>query len=152
MSALTYRSFDNIREDDFLLLFNKNKIRTHLIPHEMFTRESLSKWVKDKKRIDTIDGCKIRAVYYQQKLVGWCGIQVENDKYEIAIILDDKVWGHGKTVFNQVMCWAKELGHDVIYIHFLHTRPKYQFLTQLATNISDVVIFGERFTCYQLSV
>ena len=51
-----------------------------------------------------------------------------------------------------MMVWAKELGHDEIFIHFLHTRPDYKFLTKIAENVYKNDFLGSQFTTYQLNV
>ena len=85
-------------------------------------------------------------------MAGWCGIQLEDEKYEIAIVIDEKYWGMGKKVFYDIMRWAKDLGHDDIYIHFLHTRPEYKFLRSMSTKVYKSELLGSKFTTYKLAV
>lgn len=70
----------------------------------------------------------------------------------MAIVLDDKFWGMGKTVFNDIMRWAKELGHDEVFIHLLHTRPEYRFLRKISKNVFETQLLGDKFTTYQIPV
>ena len=65
------------------------------------------------------------------------------------MILDPELWG---LVFDDMMCWAKALGHEAIVIHLLDTRPDYKFLRRIATNVSVSELLGHRFLTYQLSV
>lgn len=152
MHAINYLTFNEVQPKDFLPLLNSQKIRKHLIAHELFTVETLAQWMHSKIEVDNTQGCKVRAIIYKDELVGWCGIQLEEGKYEIAIIIDDKVWGLGKKVFQDMMGWAKELGHHEIFIHFLHTRPEYKFLTKIAKNVHKTEFFGSMFTVYELIV
>lgn len=71
---------------------------------------------------------------------------------QIAIVLDDKFWGLGKKVFNDTLRWAKELGHNEVFIHFLHTRPEYKFLRKISNNVFETEMFGNKFTTYQISI
>lgn len=66
--------------------------------------------------------------------------------------MDHKFWGLGRDVFSDIMRWAKEVGHDEIFIHFLHTRSEYRFLRKIAKNVYKSEILGDRFTTYHLSV
>ncbi len=151
MGTVQYLKFNTINPSDFLPLLNSNIIRKHLIEHELFTVETLTAWMNSKIEVDAISGCKVRAIIYEDELAGWCGIQLEDGKYELAIIIDDKYWGLGKKVFKDMMCWAKELGHKDVYIHFLHTRPDYKFLKNIAKNVYPTELFGNVFTTYQLT-
>jgi hypothetical protein len=152
MDNIEYVKFNEINPHDLLPLLNSPKIRTHLIEHALFTIETLTDWMNDKVQVNAIQGCKVRAIFCNTVLVGWCGIQFEDEKHEIAIIIDDKVWGLGKRVFKDMMAWAKEMGHEEVYIHFLHTRPDYKFLNKLAKSVSKTELFGNEFTCYKLAV
>lgn len=152
MSTIEYLKFDETDAYDFLPLLNSKKIRKHLIEHELFTIETLATWINSKIEVDITSGCRVRAILYENELAGWCGIQFEEGKYEIAIIINDKFWGLGKKVFIDMMNWAKELGHNEVFIHFLHTRPNYKFLKKIAKNVYTSELFGSKFTTYQLTV
>lgn len=152
MDALSYPRFNTINPNDFLPLLNSKTIRKHLVGHELFTIDTLSTWMLGKIEVDTTPGCKIRGVYFKNELAGWCGIQLEEGKYEFAIIIDDKFWGLGKRVFRDMIRWAKELKHDEVYIRFLHTRPEYKFLKKIAKDVYQEDLFGSKFTTYHLTV
>jgi hypothetical protein len=152
MSNVDYLRFNEINPSDFLPLLNSQKIRKHLIEHELFTIATLTAWMNSKIEVDATPGCKVRGIICEGELAGWCGIQLEDGKYEIAIIIDDKFWGLGKKVFQDMMCWAKEFDHDEVYIYFLHTRPDYKFLKKIAKAVYEIELFGSKFTSYQLTV
>ncbi len=152
MRSVDYLKFNEINPADFLPLLNSQKIRRHLVEHELFTLETLTAWMNSKMDVDSASGCRVRAIVCDAELAGWCGIQLEEGKYEIAIIIDDQFWGLGKQVFQELMGWAKELGHDEVSIHFLHTRPEYKFLKKIARKTHETVLFGQKFTTYLLTV
>ena len=152
MDTLSYPRFNIINPSDFLPLLNSETIRKHLVEHELFTIDTLSTWMHRKMEVDATPGCKIRGIYFKNELAGWCGIQLEEGKYELAIIIDDKFWGLGKRVFRDMMCWAKEPEHDEVYIHFLHTRPEYKLLKKIAKDVYQADFFGSKFTTYHLIV
>ena len=123
MNTIEYVKLNEVNLNEFLSLLNNQKNREHLIEHELFNPGTAKAWINSKIEVDSIYGCRVRAIIYKGQLAGWCGIQLEEKKYEIAIVIDNKFWGLGKTVFSDIMCWAKELGHEDVFIHFLHTRP-----------------------------
>ena len=76
----------------------------------------------------------------------------EDEKYEIAIVIDDDYWGLGIKIFREIMNWAKELDHRTVFIHFLHTRPEYKFLRKISKNVYESELLGSKFTTYELAV
>ena len=152
MCDLKYLDFDDVNPSELMDLLNNVRVRRHLVEHEEFTIDNLTKWMESKKEINDIPGCRVQGVIYKSSLVGWCGIQHENNQYEFAIILDDKFWGLGKRIFKDMMQWAKEMRHTEITINFLHSRPEYKFLKNAAISVYETEIFGHKFLCYQLPV
>lgn len=152
MNTTKYIKLNKVRPNDFLSLLNSQKNREHLIKHEFFDEKIAKAWIESKIEVDSTDGCKVRAILYKNQLAGWCGIQLEEEKYEIAIVIDNQFWGLGKKVFSDMMCWAKELGHETVFIHFLNTRPDYKFLQKIAVNVYQSELLGNKFTTYQLAV
>jgi hypothetical protein len=149
---ITYQKFEELNPNELLPILNKKSTRAHLMSHDLFDFATASSWIQTKVKVDSTHGCKSRAILVDGKLAGWCGIQPEDTKYEIAIVIDDKYWGIGKVVFKQLMAWCKEFGHKSVLIHFLHTRPEYRFLCKLATHVYQSELFGEKFTTYELTV
>ena len=152
MSDIKYVKLETLNSKDLITLMNKQRIRAHLIEHKLFDSNTIKSWIQEKREMDSTIGCRVRGIISNNSLAGWCGIQVENDKYEIAIVLDDKFWGLGKKVFSETLGWAEELGHKEVFIHFLHTRPEYKFLRKISKNVFETEMLGNKFTTYQISV
>jgi len=152
MDTISYVNLSVINPDALSSLLNRQKIRQHLIDHAQFNESTVRAWVNQKLEVDTTQGCRVRAININNCLAGWCGIQLEDSKYEIAIVLDQAYWGNGLTVFRETMSWAKDLGHETIVIHFLHTRPEYKFLRKIAKNVYKSKLLGSEFTTYELLV
>jgi len=152
MTTIKYLTFNEINPNEFIPFLNSQKIRQHLIDHTLFDLDSIKAWIDSKIEVNCTHGCRVRAIVCNNHLAGWCGIQLEDGKYEFAIVIDGQYWGLGKTVFQDMMAWAKELGHDEVFIHFLHTRPDYKFLQKIAKNVYKTDMLGSQFTTYQLAV
>lgn len=152
MSRIEYVKLEEIEPTDFLPLLNKQTTRMHLIDHELFNAHSVKEWIQGKVDVDASEGCRVRAIMVDKQLAGWCGIQIEDGKYEIAIVISDRYWGLGKKVFREIFSWAKEFDHKTICIHLLHTRPEYKFLRKLAKNVYESELLGSRFTTYEFEV
>lgn len=152
MSSIEYLHLSEIDPADFLPLLNKASTREHLIKHELFTVAKVEDWIKAKLAEDNKEGCKVRAIILDHQLVGWCGIQSDDGAYEMAVVIEDRFWGLGKTVFADVMNWAKALGHATVLIHLLKTRPEYKFLRKMASKVYESEVFGSEFLTYELAV
>jgi GNAT superfamily N-acetyltransferase len=152
MREIKYVKLEELNPEDLRTLLNKHRIREHLIEHKYFDSNTIKSWIQEKCEVDCTDGCRVRGIISSNSIDGWCGIQFEDGKYEISIVLDDKFWGIGKKVFKDALSWAKELGHNEVFIHFLHTRPEYKFLRKNSKNVFETEMFGNKFTTYQISV
>lgn len=152
MSEIEYFSFRQVNPKDFLEIVNDDSLRSHLIDHPYFDRDSLQEWMKEKISIDETQGCRVRAVYIEGVLAGWCGIQPDDKGFEIAIVIAKKFWGFGLPIFNTLMCWAGELGHKEILFHLLDSRPEYKALKKISTKYEKTELAGRRFTTYYFSV
>ena len=140
MKTLNYVSLENIDPQLLLPILNSEVNRTHLMAHDPFTAESLAAWIENKCLVDKQPGCRVRAIQNNNSVLGWCGIQQEAERYEIAIVVDKQYWGVGKQIFKDMMDWAKELNHDTVFIYFLHTRPQYAFLRKRAKQVINFLI------------
>lgn len=155
--TLEYAELNTIDPEHWLRLLNKPKIRQHLIEHDVFDLNSVAVWVESKFEVDALDGCRVRAITLDGQLVGWCGIQCENElddkeQYELAIVIDDQSWGIGRQVFMQLMQWARDFGHDSVVLHLLDSRPEYRFLRKQSSRVTKTELLGRQFTSYVLKV
>ena len=152
MTEITYPRLDAIDAEELLPLLNSHRVRQHLIAHPLFTLSSLQQWLVEKQHVDATPGCRVRAIALNDELIGWCGIQRENDEYELAVVIGEQGWGVGKAVFLELMDWARAMGHREVAINFFHTRRPYRFLIKRAISVRQVELLGASFTRYQLAV
>lgn len=152
MSTIEYVKFEEVDPTEFVFLLNKEKLRKHLVDHELFDVELAKSWMAGKMEVDASSGCKVRAVLVNSDLAGWCGIQLEDGKYEIAIVIDESYWGIGVKIFQDIMVWAKGFNHKTVFVHFLHTRPEYKFFRKISKNVYQSELLGSKFTTYELEV
>ncbi len=109
MSKPKYEKMNDVNPDDFISVLNDEKIRSHLVAHDFFDSVTIREWVKEKTKYDDMPGCRLRAIIVDNKLAGWCGIQKDNENYEIAMVISKSYWGLGTLVFRDLRSWAKEL-------------------------------------------
>jgi hypothetical protein len=152
MNNIKFVTFNNVNIEDLLQVLNEPALRKHLIDHEIFNSNSIKKWIKAKLEIDSAAGCCIRAIYIDEELAGWCGIQPDDHGYELAIVIASKFWGVGISVFKTLMCWAKDLKHQEVLFHLLDSRPEYKALSRLSTKVKKTTLLGRSFSTYYISV
>ncbi|WP_036189918.1 GNAT family N-acetyltransferase [Marinobacterium lacunae] len=152
MNNISYSKFTSVDPDEMLKVLNEDSLRSHLIEHDYFTPESVRAWMGSKVEVGDTPGCRIRAVYVDAHLAGWCGIQPDDNGFEIAIVLSNRFWGSGIAVFKTMMCWAEELGHKEVLFHLLDSRRDYKSLATLANRVCKTQLMGRSFTTYYLTV
>ena len=101
---------------------------------------------------DSVPGCRTRVVYVNDDLVGWCGIQKDNSGYEIAIVISKSAWGVGASIFEKLIAWSKDFGHQEVVIHLLESRPPYKFLKQKSIKSCNTKMYGRNFITYHIAI
>ena len=152
MSEIEFSNFNQVNPEDFLPVVNEQMLRKHLIDHPLFDSASIREWIRGKSESESIPGCRVRVVFIDGTLAGWCGIQPDDNGFEIAIVISRNFWGFGISIFKELMCWAKELGHKDLVFHLLETRSEYKFLKKKATKVQKTELWGRSFTTYFISV
>lgn len=152
MKKLHYANFNTVEPEALLPLLNKTRLREHLIDHQLFNEETAKEWIKAKMEMDSLEGCRVRIIYIDDQLAGWGGIQLAEGNYEIAIVLDDAYWGHGKAIFLDFLQWAKEFGHKEVLIHLLDTRKESKYLRKISKSVYQSTMMGNLFTSYVIQV
>ncbi len=152
MSNIEYLSFKQVDPKDLMAVVNEDSLRAHLVNHPHFNIRSIQAWIEDKNATDAVQGCRVRVVCIDGALAGWCGIQPDDDGFEIAIVISQRFWGSGIPIFKTLMLWANELGHKQVLFHLLDTRREYKALAKMATKVQRTQLLGRNFTTYHLSV
>ncbi len=152
MSNIEFLGFNQVNPNDLLVVLNAVETRKHLIDHPLFDPISVHEWMAGKDEIDSQPGCRIRAIYIDGVIAGWCGVQPDDEGVELAIVVAREFWGAGIPIFKTMMRWAKELGHKEILFHLLDSRPEYKALHKIATKVIKTELLGRCFTTYYLAV
>ena len=149
---ITYIALADTDRTALLALMNHETLRAHLVDHPLFTPETLEIWVSDKTEVSAADGCRVRGILIDDKLAGWCGIQPDDDGFELAIVISSSYWGSGLKVFRDMIGWARELGHKEVLFHLLETRRKYRALEKMAKEVKESERMARWFSTYIIPV
>lgn len=152
MRVIEFRGFESVAPDALLQIVNQDALRMHLVDHDYFDRDSLRVWMNAKIELEKVPGCRIRGVYVDGSLAGWCGLQPDDSGVELAIVLSQPFWGAGISIFRSMMGWARDLGHEEVLFHLLESRPEYRSLNRLADRVVKTELMGRRFTTYYFTV
>lgn len=152
MSEIEFLSFNQVDLESFLSIVNEDSLRTHLIDHPYFDSTSLQLWIEEKINLDSRQGCRVRAVYIDGVLAGWCGVQPDNNGFELAIVISQKFWGYGISIFKSLIGWAKDMGHEEVLFHLLDSRPEYKALYKISSRVNKTEQLGRIFTTYHIPV
>ncbi len=152
MCNIEYLSFKQVDPESLVAVVNEDSLRVHLVNHPHFNATSIQAWIEDKIETDAMQGCRVRVVYIDGVLAGWCGIQPDDCGFEIAIVISQRFWGSGIRIFKTLMLWANELGHKEVLFHLLDSRREYKALAKMATKVHRTQLLGRNFTTYYLSV
>ncbi|MCX4190854.1 hypothetical protein [Methylophaga sp. OBS3] len=152
MSNIEYLRFEHVNPEDLMSVVNEESLRGHLIEHPYFDSKSIREWSMDKTETDAMDGCRVRVISIAGEIAGWCGIQPDDNGFEVAIVISQKFWGSGMPIFKTLKCWTSELGHKEVLFHLLDTRREYKALAKMATKVCHTQLLGRSFTTYYFSV
>lgn len=151
MKNITYACFEDVDPTQLMSLLNQSDLREHLIDHPYFDSNSIQLWLDEKIKINNKEGCLIRAVNIDEELAGWCGIQPDEDGFELAIVISKSFWGNGVAIFKDLMRWSKDIGHKEVHFHLLDTRREYKSLKKMATKVTETKLLGHNFKTYYFS-
>ncbi|MCV2403431.1 N-acetyltransferase [Marinomonas sp. C2222] len=152
MRNIEYLAFEYVDLNVLMDVLNEGSLREHLVEHPYFDPKSISEWVKGKVETDAVEGCRVRVISIDGDIAGWCGIQPDDKGFEIAIVLSQKFWGAGASIFKTLLGWAAELGHKEVCFHLLDSRREYKTLAKMADSVSRSQLLGRSFTTYLFSV
>ncbi len=152
MNTIEYICFQQVNQNKLMSVVNEDSLRTHLIHHPYFDSMSIQTWIEDKIKIDALPGCRVRVVSINGAIAGWCGIQPDDNGFEIAIVISQRFWGSGLSIYKMLLRWASELGHKEVVFHLLDSRREYKALTKMAIKVHHTQLLGRSFTTYHFPV
>lgn len=152
MPNIEYLTFNEVDPQNLMAVVNEDSLRAHLVDHPYFDASSIQTWIEDKLKTDAMPGCRVRVVTIDGELAGWCGIQPDDEGFEIAIVISQRFWGPGVPIFKTLMSWAAELGHQEVLFHLLDSRREYKALAKMASKVQQTQLLGRNFTTYHFAV
>lgn len=152
MSSIEFPSLSQVDPNALMSVLNEDVLRVHLVDHDYFDAESIRAWVEGKTKVDAQPGCRIRAVQIDGDVAGWCGIEPDDGSFELSIVIAQRFWGSGLSIFRTLVKWADELEHKEVLFRLLDSRREYKMLKKMAKRVDQSEWSGRQFTTYHFSV
>ncbi|QEY32711.1 N-acetyltransferase [Synechococcus sp. RSCCF101] len=150
---LTCHPIDSCTIPELLALLNDARVRRYLMLHAPFTASSADDWLQVKQAEDRRPGCLIRAIRNGADLVGWCGIQKQDDSFELAIVLAPSQWSRGRDVLATLKTWGRQQGHTSLVALLPSSRPQRRAIARLfGQPSSETVLQGTVFNRYTIAL
>ena len=107
---------------------------------EFVDTEWVENWIRHKIESSENSPFKVQSVWINENFAGWAGIQVDNEDYELAIVLSPNNWGAGKILFQKLINEFEDSEVDKnLYIYLPLTRNTRQIAERF--NLEEIGYF-----------
>jgi len=150
---LEFMRLSTVDPGDIISLMNHPNVRRHLpLARGQFGPAECAAFVAGKEALWHQHGYGPWAFVIDGMFAGWGGLQPEGDDVDLALVLDPKYWGHGKTIYDHVVKRAfGELGLRSVTILLPPSRGHAHAIRRLGFAPDGEIEIGEqRFLRYRL--
>ena len=151
---ITFTRLTKIPAIAIINLMNDPAVQRHLpLAQEEFGDIECDRFVANKERMWKEKGFGPWAFMLDDEFVGWGGLQPEGDDADIALVLNQKYWGAGSTLYRKIVTYAfEELRVDSVTCLLPPSRTRVSALRRLGfRKDGETVIQDQRFIRYRLS-
>ena len=74
MKIIEYVDIQDLNRTEILIILNKQKVRDHLVLHDVFDETLLDEWINGKAKVNRSYGCKVKGITVNGTAAGWCGV------------------------------------------------------------------------------
>lgn len=137
-------------------ILNDPRVRKHMpLATQEYSLDWVSEWLKAKSALWSDPQMGPWAVYLDDALIGWAGVQPHaTDAHDMAIVLEPAHWGLGAEVLNAVMERWKSFDRPGALLAFLPESRNVALLSKRWgwSVVSNEEIDGHRFIALQMNV
>ncbi|MEM6424945.1 MAG: GNAT family N-acetyltransferase [Cyanobacteria bacterium P01_C01_bin.120] len=134
-------------------LMNDPAVRRHLpLAQDEFGDVECDRFVANKERMWEEKGFGPWAFVLDDEFVGWGGLQLEGDDIDVGLVLNQKYWGAGPTLYRRILTYAfEELCVDSVTALLPPSRTRVSALRRLGfREDGEIVIQDQHFIRYRL--
>ena len=139
--SIRFKDLFSPSTNHWLDLFNNKKVRRHMPLAEVSVdADWINNWINHKVAASENSPFKIHSIWINGNFAGWAGIQVDNEDYELAIVLSPNYWGAGKILFQKLINEFEDSEVDKnLYIYLPLTRNTRQIAERF--NLEEIGYF-----------
>ncbi|NES73615.1 MAG: GNAT family N-acetyltransferase, partial [Okeania sp. SIO2D1] len=134
-------------------LMNDPAVRRHLpLAQGEFGDVECARFVANKERMWEENGFGPWAFVLDDEFIGWGGLQLEGDDVDVGLVLSQKYWGAGPTLYRRILTHAfEELCVDSVTALLPPSRTRVSALRRLGfCEDGEVVLQDQHFIRYRL--
>lgn len=134
-------------------LMNDPAVRRHLpLARGEFGDVECAHFIANKERMWEEHGFGPWAFVLDDEFIGWGGLQLEGDDVDVGLVLNQKYWGAGPTLYRRILTYAfEELGIDSVTALLPPSRTRVSALRRLGfREEGELMIQDQRFIRYRL--
>ena len=134
-------------------LMNDPAVRRHLpLARGEFGDVECAHFVANKERMWEENGFGPWAFVLDDEFIGWGGLQLEDNDVDVGLVLNQKYWGDGPTLYRRILTYAfEELCVDSVTALLPPSRTRVSALRRLGfREDGKVVIQDQQFIRYRL--
>lgn len=151
---IQYRYLHEVDPQDIIALMNLPQVRKLMpLTFDNFNEQDCNKFVTAKQQLWEEHGYGPWAFVVNGEFAGWGGLQPEDGKADLALVLHPNYWGIGKQLANDIIKKAfTEMNLECVTVLFPPTRTRIKGLLQLGfVQTDELDIDGKTFIRFELS-
>ena len=142
------------KSEELVMLLNDPRVTRHMPLAEVVDLEWVDNWKTQKSSSWDSPDKGPWSVSINGKFAGWAGLQPDDgDTTELAVVLHQWAWGHGKTIIDKVLeTWgAFPESKKKIFVYFPSSRKAESFAGRIGISYSGTGEFnGIKFERFEL--
>ena len=143
----------SIAPADLVHMLNDPDVRRHMpLAGEDWDELRASAWAKAKDAQWERNGYGPWAILIGDAFAGWGGFQQEGDEADLGLVLLPQYWGHGVTIFRQMIRRGNAMGIANVTVLLPPSRVRLKGLARLGfVPAGEIDYGGHRFLKFRLS-
>lgn len=134
-------------------LMNDPIVQRHLpLAPEEFGNIECDRFIANKERMWEENGWGPWAFVLNDEFIGWGGLQLESHDVDVGLVLNQKYWGAGPTLFRRILTYAfEEICVDSVTALLPPSRTRVSVMRRLGfRNDGETMIQDQPFVRYRL--
>lgn len=152
MTAITFHPLSEIPAPELVILLTDPDVRRHMpLAGDDWSAESATDWARAKDAQWQENGYGPWAIRIDSAFAGWGGFQREGDEADLGLVLLPSQWGHGATIFRELVRRGAQLQVRNVTIMLPRSRVRLKGLVRLGFEPAGELDYaGQHFLKFRL--